>query len=663
MSKQNHHRRPTERPTFPKRAVVTCGMPYGNKQLHFGHIGGVFIHADVFARFLRDRIGPENVIFVSGTDCYGSPIVEYHRNKVNSGEYVGDLQSFVQENHQHQSKTLQDYHIDIDLFASSAFNRSGEIHKEFSSLFYNTLKENGHLHNLSSLQFYDVKLDCFLNGRQVIGQCPIQDCQSERGYADECSLGHQYMPKELRNPKSSLSGASPELRSIDNWYIDLAAFSTELNEWVGTIESNRRHRKFVVSSIKEFFLPPIVHVVKKFSEELDAISTQLPSHTQIEGKGKSLQLHFSNLSDREKACSLLSSQGIQFRTGKTLVPFRLTGNIEWGIPVPNSPDLTFWVWPESLWAPISFTATHLEATGQDKEDWKKWWCSSDSKVFQFIGEDNVYFYGPAEMALLYGMQGKEFTSNPNDGQFQTPELIVNKHLLFLNTKASSSGKVKPPLAHELLEHYTAEQLRAHFISLGLGMKNISFAPKPFNPKTGPKDADPALKEAQLFSNIYNRVARNCFYTAQKFYSNKIPIGIVSPDVIEDAKRTILGYERAMESKTFHQAFGAVDKFIRKANKQWSSSTKGIDWNDPGNEIEQPLIDAFHMLRVATVLMHPIAPIGTEKILYHLNLNDDFWDWTHIFEPISYFMRDKTHQLNPVPAKTDFFERHPSQWSK
>lgn len=68
-----------ERPQFPKRAVVTAGMPYGNKELHFGHIGGVFVHADVYARFLRDRLGEENVVFVSGTDCYGSPIAEGYR--------------------------------------------------------------------------------------------------------------------------------------------------------------------------------------------------------------------------------------------------------------------------------------------------------------------------------------------------------------------------------------------------------------------------------------------------------------------------------------------------------------------------------------------------------------------------------------------------------
>ena len=67
------------RPAWPRRAIVTAGEPYGNKGLHFGHVGGVFVPADFFARFLRDRLGRENVIFTSGTDCYGSPIMESYR--------------------------------------------------------------------------------------------------------------------------------------------------------------------------------------------------------------------------------------------------------------------------------------------------------------------------------------------------------------------------------------------------------------------------------------------------------------------------------------------------------------------------------------------------------------------------------------------------------
>ena len=71
-----------DRPSWPRRAIVTAGEPYGNKGLHFGHVGGVFVPADFFARFLRDRLGRENVIFTSGTDCYGSPIMEGYRKKV-----------------------------------------------------------------------------------------------------------------------------------------------------------------------------------------------------------------------------------------------------------------------------------------------------------------------------------------------------------------------------------------------------------------------------------------------------------------------------------------------------------------------------------------------------------------------------------------------------
>lgn len=108
------------RPEFPKRAVVTGGMPYGNKELHLGHVGGVFIHADTFARFLRDRIGRENVIFVSGTDCYGSPITENYRKLRESGGFEGSVQDFVEGNHRTQAQVLKDYLVDLSLFAGSS---------------------------------------------------------------------------------------------------------------------------------------------------------------------------------------------------------------------------------------------------------------------------------------------------------------------------------------------------------------------------------------------------------------------------------------------------------------------------------------------------------------------------------------------------------------
>ena len=133
------------RPKFPKRAVITAGMPYGNKELHFGHIGGVFVHADTYARFLRDRIGKENVIFVSGTDCYGSPILEHYRKLVSDGGFEGTIDEFVLHNHNLQKEVLKAYNIDINLFAASSIGRAAEIHREFSLDFINKLYSNGHL--------------------------------------------------------------------------------------------------------------------------------------------------------------------------------------------------------------------------------------------------------------------------------------------------------------------------------------------------------------------------------------------------------------------------------------------------------------------------------------------------------------------------------------
>lgn len=365
-----------KRPYFPKRAVVTGGMPYGNKELHLGHIGGVFVHADTFARFLRDRIGKDNVIFVSGTDCYGSPILEYHRQLCSEGLFEGTIEEFVQDNHEKQKASLAAYYIDIDLFAASSMGRAAEVHENVSSDFIQTLYEHGHLVKLHTSQFYDAELASFLNGRQVVGQCPIEGCQSERGYADECALGHQYNPSDLINPKSTLSGKKPEMREVTNWYFKLNSFHSLLAQWVETLQGEESTRNFVVKSIKEFLEPPIIYIKKDQLELVEPLINELPGYSLLnENKKSSALMVFDTLEQREKACTVLSEHNLRFRTGKTLVPFRLTGNIEWGVPAPaieGLVDLTVWVWPESLWAPISFTKTYLEELNQSNNAWENW---------------------------------------------------------------------------------------------------------------------------------------------------------------------------------------------------------------------------------------------------------------------------------------------------
>lgn len=653
------------RPIFPKRAVITAGMPYGNKELHLGHIGGVFIHADTFARFLRDRIGKENVIFVSGTDCYGSPIFEHYRNIVSSGVFEGTLDEFVQLNHKKQKEVLDSYHVGIDLFAASSFGPAAEIHQRVSSDFIRSLYSNGHLVKMTTSQFYDTELEIFLNGRQVIGQCPIAGCNSERSYADECSLGHQYMPVELINPKSTLTGKKPEMRDVTNWYLKLDNFHGLLTQWAETLKENPASRHFVLKNIQEFLEPPVIYLKRDQMDLVNALIDSLPEYTLRDEVNKpSVLLVFDSLGKRENACSILAANSIRYRTGKTLVPFRLTGNIEWGVPAPTLEDLenlTVWVWPESLWAPISFTMAFLELQNKAIGTWKDWWCSKESKVYQFMGEDNIYFYGPAEMAIFMGMQGKDPSAAPPEGELQLPALIVNSHILFLDKKASSSSQVKPPMAGDLLNYYTADQLRAHFLGLGLGIRSVGFQPKPLNPKAKEKDGDPVLKEGNLLSNALNRAVRSCFYTAQKYYDGKIPVGDVSCEILTESHDTILEYEKFMYSCDFHQVMSLMDTYIRSINKYWSKNIKEAETNNDMKLHRQVLVDTFHMVRTAIVLMHPIAPVGTEMVLEYLGLRENFWDWDKIFEPIYAFMNNPdVHKLKFLEPRVDFFKKHPSQ---
>lgn len=653
------------RPKFPARAVVTGGMPYGNKKLHFGHVGGVFVQADAAARFLRDRIGKENVIFVSGTDCYGSPIAEAYRSLKESGQFDGTIEDFVRANHESQKKTLSDYGISLNLFAASGLDDARDEHRKLTDELFELWHKNGWLEKLVTRQFYDAKAGQFLNGRQVVGKCPVENCNSDKGYADECSMGHQYMPEELINPKSTLTGETPQMRDVTNWYIDLTKFYDLMEEYVQDISVKENVRALVANTISEFMTPPMVYVKNDYAELYEGIKAEFPEHTLNDQANKtSFTLEFKDLKARDAAREVLAQHDIRFRAGKTLVPFRLTGNIEWGVPAPvidGEKGLTVWVWPESLWAPISFTKTYLKQQGKDENEWKKYWCSNDAEVYQFIGQDNIYFYGIAEMIMFMAAQGKDgITVHPAEGQLTLPTLVANNHILFLNKKASSSGTVKPPMAEELLDYYTAEQLRAHFLSLGLGIKSVSFQPKPLNPAATEKDADPVLKEGKLLSNVFNRVVRSCFYTAQKYTDGMLPVGDIDEEVLKESRETIIKYERYMYRFEFHSVMSLMDTYIRNANKYWAKNIAEADKTDDAELRLKTLRSVFHMVRTATALMHPIVPNGTELIAEYLGFGEELWDWNRIFDTLYDLCGTDEHKLKFLEPRFDFFPMHESQ---
>ncbi len=663
--------------TWPARAVVTAGMPYGNKPLHFGHIAGVFVPADCFARFLRDRIGSENVRFISGTDCFGSPINEGYRKLVEAGEFDGTISEYVERNHNMQKATLDSYGISLSVYEGSNIGHCGEVHQHISEAFINKLYENGYLHKRATLQFYDTQANTFLNGRQVVGHCPVQGCKSEHAYADECDLGHSYAPEDLIAPKSSLTGTTPEMRPVENWYFDLPAFAEFLRGHVASLEADPEVRPVVPQVIKEFLEPPVVFIKNELKESYDAIAAQLPKHSfhEAEGGKQSFSIEFDDIDARDAARDVLTGAGIRFRTGKTLVPFRITGNIEWGVKAPvieGLEGLTVWCWPESLWAPMSFTMAVNDNLGLPRGSWRDFWCSEDAEVYQFIGQDNLYFYGVAQPALIEALRpGDILVEGETDQPLRQTKLVANHHILLGNKKASSSGSVKPPTADELLDYYTPEQLRAHFLALGLDQKSVGFKPKPFEQdeekRNNPRYADPVLKEGALLTNVFNRLARSCLYEAKNNFEGYMPLGQVTPEVVAQAQKVMADYDATMHKVELHSIMSIMDTFIRWSNKYWTDNIRTAEKEGDEALRRQTLIDSFYLLRICALLMHPVVPTGCEKICDYMSFEfDDFFSWNYDFEGLDELcsateLEDGRHRVRELPPRFDFFAKHPSQF--
>ncbi|MCL2889493.1 MAG: class I tRNA ligase family protein, partial [Eggerthellaceae bacterium] len=348
------------RTVWPKRATVTAGMPYGNKGLHFGHIGGVFVPADCFARFLRDRIGAENVRFISGTDCFGSPIDEGYRKLVEDEGFAGTIADYVQANHEAQKATLAAYGISLSIYEGSGIGHCAEVHQMVTEAFIERMHSCGSLKKRSTLQFFDTQAEVFLNGRQVVGRCPVQGCRSENAYADECDLGHQYSPEDLIAPLSSVTKTKPTMLPVENWYFDLPAFLDFLRQRVAELEADPEIRPIVHGTISEFLAPPIIFVKNDDLKLYLGIAASLPKHVHRSAlaEKQSFEIEFATIDDRDLARTALAEAQVRFRTSKTLVPFRISGNIAWGVKAPvleGVEGLTVWCWPESLWAPISFS--------------------------------------------------------------------------------------------------------------------------------------------------------------------------------------------------------------------------------------------------------------------------------------------------------------------
>ena len=200
----------------------------------------------------------------------------------------------------------------------------------------------------------------------------------------------------------------------------------------------------------------------------------------------------------------------------------------------------------------------------------------------------------------------------------------------------------------------------HWLGLGLGQRSVSFMPKPYNPDADPNEQDPVIKDGLLLSNVYNRIIRTAFYTAQKVTDGILPDIAPEEKFLAEAKKAVLEYERHMSKFAFHQCTYVLDGYIRNASKYMAKALKPDEQSR--EETEQVLSNLFYMIRIAGVLLHPMAPFGTEKLREYLDTDERIWSWDTIFEPVNYFT-GSGHKLKFLPPRTDFFTRHESQFAE
>ena len=257
------------------------------------------------------------------------------------------------------------------------------------------------------------------------------------------------------------------------------------------------------------------------------------------------------------------------------------------------------------------------------------------------------------MFLAY--QGKEQSIEKKDGKLIIPQLISNKHSLFMGLKASSSGKYRAPLARELLEKYTVDQFRMHFLAMGFGETNVNINLKAFNPDAKPDDVDVALKEGNILINVYNRIIRRFSMLINEHFDGVLQIGEATKDVKDMCEKEILNYEDRAYCYKFHVIINIIDSFMKNINKYLDREVKLALEKENKEALKQVSIDVLYMIRVINALLNPIIPSGSERVKEYFKFSDNYADWNYIFDDVSTFVKPNT-KIEILIDENPFFKK-------
>ena len=301
---------------MPKRYTITAALPYTNGPIHIGHLAGVYIPADIYTRYLRGQ--GKDVAFICGSDEHGAAIsLKAKKEGKTPQEIIDTYDQIIRD-------SFRKFGITFDNYSRT----SRKIHHETAQGFFKQLNEKKIFEEINSDQLYDPKAQQFLADRFVLGTCPI--CQNAEAYGDQCeSCGSSLSATELINPKSTISGAKPELKKTKHWYLPLNKYENFISDWI-------------LKGHKKDWKPNVYGQVKSWID-----------------------------------------------TG--LKPRAVTRDLDWGIPVPLKGEVgkVLYVWFD---APIGYISSTKEWADQKGIDWEPYWKDKDTQLVHFIGKDNIVFH-------------------------------------------------------------------------------------------------------------------------------------------------------------------------------------------------------------------------------------------------------------------------------
>ena len=310
--------------TNPKRYTITAALPYTNGPIHIGHLAGVYVPSDIYARYLR--LQGKDVAFICGSDEHGVAIsMKAKKEGITPQEVIDKYDGIIR-------KSFEDFGISFDNYSRT----SAKIHHDTSSAFFKKMYDEGKFIEEVTEQLYDEQANQFLADRFVIGTCP--KCGNEEAYGDQCEkCGSSWNATDLINPKSTITGTKPVLKSTKHWFLPLNQYDAFLKEWI-------------VEGHKNDWKPNVYGQVKSW----------------IDGG---------------------------------LEPRAVTRDLDWGIDVPvvGAEGKKLYVWFD---APIGYISSTKEWAQREGKDWEPYWKDQDTKLVHFIGKDNIVFHCVIFPAML-----------------------------------------------------------------------------------------------------------------------------------------------------------------------------------------------------------------------------------------------------------------------